>query len=1346
MSASLRNMDFEAIRLQLASPEIIHEWSHGEITKPETINYRTQRPEKDGLFCERIFGPTKDWECYCGKYKKVKYKGMICDKCGVEVTRSIVRRERMGHIDLAVPVTHIWFLRSIPSKIGMVLNVSPQALERVIYYGGFIISEVDELAQEELLEQLKKEYKASKKQIEQEYEKQVQDINDQDLKKAELKVALAQAEDEYYLSLKELDEDYKLTEKEIKEIAPLRVINEIDYQNLSLKYGHIFKAGIGAEVVRKLLANINLEEVIPALEEEILVATGAKKKKMVKRMKLLKALFQNNIKPEWMILTTIPVVPPDVRPMVPLDGGRFATADLNDLYRRVINRNNRLKKLLGLSAPEVIVRNEKRMLQEAVDALLDNSARRTKTTVASTGQKRALKSLADILKGKQGRFRQNLLGKRVDYSGRSVIVVGPNLLLSQCGLPKRMALELFKPFIISKLIQREFVYNIRSANRFIDADRTEVWDILEEIIEDAYVYLNRAPTLHRLGIQAFQPVLIEGKAIQLHPLVCSAFNADFDGDQMAVHLPLTEEARIEAREIMLATKNLLKPATGAPIAKPGKGMAWGCNYMTILDELEEAKNKKAFSSLKEARMAYSAGSLGLKEPIIIKMRLKENDLEEQMIETSLGRVLFNQILPETLPFYNEVIDSKKIGNIISALLEIHDFDFTSTVLDKIKYIGFKYATKSGYSWGMDDIPVMKEKDELVTVATAEAEKVQDQYEMGLLTQDEKYSRVVEIWSEVKEKVSRLSETILPVNGPINTMIVSGARGSWGQLTQMAGMKGLVTNPSGDIIELPILSNFKEGLTVMEYFISTHGTRKGLADTALRTANAGYLTRRLVDVSQDIVILDEDCHDTDGFVVTKEDSEAMGQTVLERIAGRYILDDIKVGSKVLVKGDTLITKEIKETLADIDLDAVKIRSGVSCKMRRGICQKCYGADLTTHQPVKLGASVGVIAAQSIGEPGTQLTMRTFHQGGVAGGSDITQGLPRVEELFEVRHPKHKAFMAEYDGTIKIIEPEKSEKVQKLLKRKKNAGIGFKHKVIQLFHKGTESDAYKLKETDIVKIKLGDEVKKGTVLFVNAKEKETKSRRAGTVITVNANKIEVSVGVKTFTEYIIPPNYNLLVKEGDKIKTGDQLTDGVLDLHELFELRGKESVQKYLVSEINHIYAAQGQKLNDKHLEIVIRQLFSRVMVDDAGETELLPGEITEKAEVLLANLEAKKNGLQEAVYTELLLGISKVSLSSNSFLAAASFQETSKVLINAALTGKVDHLEGLKENIIIGRLIPAGTGYHKPGEDVIDLVETYGPAPLGKTYNPEIMDEEEEETEEILKQAQDDSVKEVEEIE
>ncbi|OGY55080.1 MAG: DNA-directed RNA polymerase subunit beta', partial [Candidatus Buchananbacteria bacterium RIFCSPLOWO2_01_FULL_46_12] len=1025
-------IEFDALKLSLASPDQIHGWSHGEVIKPETVNYRTQKPEKDGLFCERIFGPSKDWECYCGKYKKVRYKGIICDKCGVEVTRSLVRRERMGHIDLASPVSHIWFLRGVPSKIGLILDLSPQALEKVIYFANFIITHVNEDLKKETLEQIRQEFKIKKKKIESDFNQQVHLAKTKvgqtkDTKGAGSPEAIehevVKFDDLKKEKVKELEQALQVAEQELKDLKKLKIISEFTYQDLSLKYGHIFAAEIGADAIRKLLIEINLEKLTNELENESKDAHGQQRDKIMKRLRLAKNLSNNKIRPEWMILNVIPVIPPDLRPMVPLDGGRFATSDLNDLYRRIINRNNRLKQLQELNAPEVIVRNEKRMLQEAVDALIDNSARHGKTVVASTGQKRMLKSLADVLKGKQGRFRQNLLGKRIDYSGRSVIVVGPKLELHQCGLPKRMALELFKPFVISALIRKEYVHNVRSANRFIESNRPEIWDLLEDIIKDAHVLLNRAPTLHRLGIQAFKPILIEGKAIQVHPLVCEAFNADFDGDQMAVHVPLTEEAKAEAANLMLASKNLLKPATGDPVAKPTKDMVWGCYYITMI---KDSKAKPLiFSCTQEAILGYEVGQVKIQDKILVrpdewlKNKLSASELKNNLFETSVGRLLFNQILPNDYVFYNKVIASKDLRQIISECMEKYTDELVVKLLDAIKNLGLKYLTLSGYSWGMDDVPRIDKRREIIKHGEEEVEAVEEQYDSGLLTDSERHIKIIETWMAVKDKVVQASRDVLDPNGPIYTMVESGARGSWSQLIQIIGMKGLVTNPAGEIIELPVKGNFKEGFDVLEYFISTHGARKGLSDTALRTANAGYLTRRLIDVSQDLVITENDCGSTEALVITKKFSQVIGLDLIDRVKGRYVAEKIvdpKTKSVVINKGEIIDNKNIDQ-LKKLDLAEIKVRSVITCRTRRGLCQKCYGWDLAYNKPVAMGVAVGIVAAQSIGEPGTQLTMRTFHTGGVA-GLDITQGLPRVEEIFEARPPKIKAFISEFDGKVKI----------------------------------------------------------------------------------------------------------------------------------------------------------------------------------------------------------------------------------------------------------------------------------------------------------------------------------------
>ena len=1001
---NIKTTDFDAIRLRLASPDVIRGWSYGEVTKPETINYRTQRPEKGGLFAEEIFGPSKDWECYCGKYKKIRYKGIICDRCGTEVTNSIVRRERMGHIELAAPVAHIWFLRSVPSKMGAVLDLSIQNLEKVIYFQSFIVTDVNDELREQTLEMLRQEYKAKRKQIDSEYERDLERVRKQGAEKSWSEEQIAKEMDKALANKErratELEEDFTQAEKELKELKPLKILPEVDYHDLSLKFGHLFEAKIGSEAIHELMRKIDLPATIAVLQEDLKDASDAKRDRLMRRLKLLKALQVNDIQPHWMILEVIPIIPPDLRPMVALDGGRFATSDLNDLYRRVINRNNRLKRLVELNAPEVIVRNEKRMLQEAVDSLIDNGARHSKTVLAATGKKRQLKSLADFLKGKQGRFRQNLLGKRIDYSGRSVIVVGPHLEMHQCGLPKMMALELFKPFIISQLIKRELVHNIRSANRYIEADHPEVWDILEEIASDAVVLLNRAPTLHRLGIQGFQPKLIEGKAIQIHPLVCTAFNADFDGDQMAVHIPLTEEARWEARNLMLSTRNLLKPATGDPVVQPDKDIAWGCFYITSFIEPKDGK-VKTFGTAEQVVAAYQMNKLDIREKV--KTRLRAG---EPLIETNAGRIILNRILPKEIGFRNEIIGKKQLASIMRTTIALRGFERAAKFADEVKQLGFSLITKSGFSYGLGDLPSV-EKSAIFAEGNAKAAEIEEHYREGLLTKKERHSRIVQLWSDVKDQILKMSEESLDKFGSVHAMIKSGARGSPGQLVQAVGMIGLKANPTGDIIELPIKSSYREGLDVLEYFIATHGTRKGLTDTALKTANAGYLTRRLVDVAQDIVITAEDCGDDAGVTLTREECDAIGEPLTSRIMGRYLLKDLKdaESKEVLLKKGTLVTEDDIKAIASAKLEQATVRSVMTCRLRRGLCQKCYGHDLAYNRLVKMGTAVGIIAAQSIGEPGTQLTMRTFHMGGTA-GFDITMGLPRVEELFEARTPKHR----------------------------------------------------------------------------------------------------------------------------------------------------------------------------------------------------------------------------------------------------------------------------------------------------------------------------------------------------
>lgn len=1286
---NLHSMDFDALLLRVASPETIRQWSFGEVSKPETINYRTQRAEKGGLFAEEIFGPTKDWECYCGKYKKIRYKGIVCDKCGVEVTNSLVRRERMGHIELASPVSHIWFLRSIPSKVGLVLDLSIQALEKVIYFAAFIITNVDEEGVAQVQDQLKSEYKQKVKQIENEFKQKLGNAEKKEASAGELE-EIAKARDE---KLSALEADFKAAEGELKDLHMMNIISENRYQELSMRFGHLFDAGIGAQAVRLLLEKLNLAQTIENLETLIKKSKGSKRERMIRRAKLLTSLEKNDIRPEWMILNAIPVVPPELRPMVALDGGRFATSDLNDLYRRVINRNNRLKRLLDLNAPEVICRNERRMLQEAVDALIDNSARSSKTVTASTGQKRQLRSLADILKGKQGRFRQNLLGKRVDYSGRSVIVVGPKLKIHECGLPKMMALELFKPFVMAQIIKRELAHNVRSASRFIETNAPEVWDILEEVTQNTRVLLNRAPTLHRLGIQAFRPRLIEGKAIQLHPLACAGFNADFDGDQMAVHVPLTEEAKWEAENLMACEKNILKPATGSSIKTPQQDITLGCYYITKYAENDTEEVKKYFSSITEAKFAYKMRQIGLKE----RIKVRFNDLSKfeegvgPIIETSIGRVFFNEVLPEKFPFYNEAITKKALGRIVDLALEIYGQEGAAHVLDKLKDLGFKYVTKSGYSIGIADFNDIPAKSELIAQADEQIITVQQQYAQGFLTDSERHSKVLEIWAGVKDKLYSQTKGVLDKDASVFAMIDSGARGSLGQLGQVVAMKGLVASPSGDIIELPVKGNFKEGFSVLEFFISSHGTRKGLTDTALRTANAGYLTRRLVDVAQDVVVCEDDCGDTEGVIITKKQSQKMGQKLSDRVMGRFVVSEITDGKRTLVEAGQVITEEIARQLDKLDLDEIHVRSVYTCRLPKGVCVKCYGYDLCYNQVAKQGVAAGIIAAQSIGEPGTQLTMRTFHLGGVAGG-DITQGLPRVEELFEARNPKRKAVLTEVAGTIEIEDADgkviTSPTGRKVFEGRRG------QKIIKVHFEGMDELEFKVKRGDDVQVADGDKVKKDQTLIVRGSSGEVVKAKYSGTIRRDGKLIYLAYEGKKVKDYIIPVGYKLLVKDGEAVEKGQQLTEGSVELNELHELRGRVAVQTYILEEIQSIYASQGQRLNDKHVEVIIKQMFSRVYVEDPGDTELIPGEVVERTQMLLANAQAKKDKKKEATGRELFLGISKVALSTQSFLSAASFQETSKVLINAAITGKVDYLDGLKENVIIGRLIPVGTGFNK----------------------------------------------------
>ncbi len=1199
-----RITDFSSFFIRLASPDKIVSWSHGEVTKPETINYRTQRPEKDGLFDERIFGPTKDFECYCGKYKRIRYKGIVCDKCGVEVTRAIVRRERMGHIKLASPVSHIWFLRGVPSRVGMLLDISVPDLEKVIYFGGYIITSVDEKKRMEMIQSLEREYKSKLKSI---GEKTNKDI---------------------------LKEVYDKTSSELNGLRSYAVINESEYYNLSLKYAGAFEAGIGAEALRTICSNINLELLATKLEHDIKEASTIQHKKILKRLRLVRHFLSSGVRPDGMFLTVIPVIPPDLRPMVELEGGRHATSDINDLYRRVINRNNRLKKLIELKAPEVIVRNEKRMLQEAVDALIDNSIKRNQGPAAtSQAQKRPLRSLADMLKGKQGRFRQNLLGKRVDYSGRSVIVVGPDLKMHQCGLPKHMALELFRPFVIHDLIERGLAHTIRGAGHLIDDLAEEVWESLEQSIQGKYVLLNRAPTLHRLGIQAFQPILIEGNAIQLHPMVCSAFNADFDGDQMAVHVPLTEEAQQEARDIMASNKNLLKPGNGEPVVSPSKDIILGIAYLTRIRE-GVAGEGKYFSSPNEAILAYDYNIVNIQAKIHVKVTKtpKYESLGMEIIETSVGRLIFNSVIPHDYPYINTEMRKKNLDQLVSSLIQHLGIDNTPPVLDRIKSLGYKYATVSGISWGMDDIKIPKEKQTIIESAQTSTNEIENQFNSGLLTDRERYAKIIEVWSNTKKKVDELTPATLDPYGPIQYMVGSGARGNWNQINQIASMKGLVVNPSGKVIELPIISSYKEGLNVLEYFISTHASRKGIADTALKTAVAGYLTRRLVDVAQDVIVTEPDCKSEKGLTVKREDSEKLGKNFASRIFGRVIAENIvdEKSGKILYKKGSLLSYADAEYIVAKNISTVILRSPISCKLARGICQMCYGYDLGSNSPIKLGEAVGIVAAQAIGEPGTQLTMRTFHVGGIAGAADITMGLPRIEEIFEMRAPKVPADISNVYGSVLEIKETRTE-------------LG-REKLIKILVDRDAERAGKVK---------GDTV-----------------------------------------EYVVLAGKTILVSERENVVPGTRITEGSVDIKELMSVAGIEVTQKYIVDEVQQVYTFQGAAINEKHIEVIVRQMFSRVRIKEPGSSRWTVGEIVDKGTFREENTKIKNDGRAPAKAIPLVMGISNVALTTDSILSAASFMQTMRVLTSAAIEGKEDKLRGLKENVIIGRLIPAGTGYRK----------------------------------------------------
>ena len=1442
--------DFSAIRISLASPEKIREWSHGEVLKPETINYRTLRPERDGLFCERIFGPTKDWECYCGKYKRVRYKGIVCEKCGVEVAPARVRRERMGHIELASPVAHIWYVKGVPSRLGLLLNISPRNLERVLYFAQFIITHVDEEARQRTLQRNERELAMRIARLEGEFNAQVQELEaerdevlavldaDEERQLRELEDRLATATDEIMgiarerqtqlehmtgqtltesLGLPWSDEplidagerigrdhfervneavqarlsqiedevrarqaevrlliqarrdqqrrevDAKIEElragleeqkdrlrqqhtldmQELRNLQAMDLITEGRYRELADRWGNVFKAGMGAEAIREIVSRLDLDKMAKELRHEIRTTRSKqRRKKAAKRLRVVESFRKSGNRPEWMVLTVLPVIPPDLRPMVQLDGGRFATSDLNDLYRRVINRNNRLKRLLELGAPDVIVRNEKRMLQEAVDSLIDNGRR---GRAVSRSGKRKLKSLSDLLKGKQGRFRRNLLGKRVDYSGRSVIVIGPELQLHQCGLPKKMALELFKPFVMRRLVEQNYAHNIKSAKRMVDRGDPAVWDVLESITRERPVLLNRAPTLHRLGIQAFEVVLIEGSAIQIHPLVCAAFNADFDGDQMAVHVPLSDKAVEEARRFMLATHNLLKPASGEPIVGPAKDMVLGCYYLTL--ERPGVKGEgRAFADFDEVQLAYDLGTIDIQARIKVRYRswledrgLEYLDLPEStraalnaagimnlaqvvgrvrqgrtqmltvpgfdsiawedlqraleargidpdkvqlsgLIETTVGRVLFNMSLPEELQFVNRVMDKGNLNEVVAECYQRLGPERTARLVDEIKRVGFYYATRSGMTIAVTDINVPEAKAAILAKATRDVEDTERQFRRGLITEEEQYNKVVELWTRATDDITQEVKRLFNATEGLGAMATSGAtKGGIQPIRQLAGMRGLMADPSGRIISHPIRSNFREGLTALEYFLSTHGARKGLADTALRTADAGYLTRRLVDVAQDVMIWMEDCGTQAGIWIDRESSAPIGESFGERIVGRITaapVVDPRSGEVIVEKG-TMIERPQVMLIDGAKVERVYVRSPLTCEAAHGLCRQCYGADLARGGLVSLGEAVGIIAAQSIGEPGTQLTLRTFHTGGVAGAEDITQGLPRVEEIFEARTPKGEAVIAEIDGVVDIFWEGELRKLTitntRLVRRELAIPEGW-----------------------TVAVQDGDRVQEDTVVARGLGEEEVLLAGMDGNVYVDAETASVVVRREDTEKWEreIPPSARLRVNKGDRVKAGEQLTEGAKNPREVLRIQGREACQMYLLEEVQKVYRSQGVNIHDKYIEIIIRQMLRKIRVRSTGDSDFLPGELVDRFTFEAANNEIMRRGGTPARGETVLLGVTKASLTTDSFLAAASFQETTRVLTEAAVKGATDELRGLKENVIIGKLIPVGTGFEE----------------------------------------------------
>jgi len=1387
--------DFNAIRISLASPEQIRGWSYGEVTKPETINYRTLKPEKDGLFCERIFGPTKDWECYCGKYKRVRFKGIVCDKCGVEVARSKVRRERMGHIELASPVSHIWYFKGTPSRIGLLLDLSPRNLERILYFALYVVTHIDEEARQRELMRIDEDMVALNQDLDskvlerinslrsqrddaiQENEQrfstsdrqEIEERREQDLEAArtaesetlaqlremmgqktedaiiflptdsvivkagdtvaskhleilervaesarnaiaeqarrEVEAALSEskreadrlgleyqgqidtAQSQMERERNEVRQRLEQARRDLEGLKKMDLLQENRYRELKDLFSDVFRAGMGAEAVRELIASIDLDKLGTDLRREISSTVGQRRKKATKRLKVVEAFRKSSTSPEWMILTVLPVLPPDLRPMVQLDGGRFATSDLNDLYRRVINRNNRLKRLLELGAPEIIIRNEKRMLQEACDALIDNGRRGR--AVAGSGNHK-LKSLSDMLKGKQGRFRQNLLGKRVDYSGRSVIVVGPELKLHQCGLPKRMALELFKPFVMRKLVEQNFAHNIKSAKRFVERVKPEVWDVLEEVIKDHPVLLNRAPTLHRLGIQAFEAVLVEGSAIQLHPLVCSAFNADFDGDQMAVHVPLSEKAQDEARQFMMSTRNLLSPAHGEPSIGASQDMVLGCFYLTQ-DRPGKKGEGRTFTDTTEALLAFQHGVIDLQA--LIRVRLTDTDVYDQpppekatvyalgkLVQTTVGRVIFNEALPERLRFRNYAMKKENLKQVIADCFKVYGRVKTTELADEIKRLGFSYATRAGATIAISDVKVPSGKQEELAKADTRISELEDQYRDGLITDNEKYQQTVDIWNEVTENVTKMVEATLDPFGSIYTIAKSGAtKAKFQQIRQLSGMRGLMASPSGKIIAIPIRGNFREGLSVLEYFISSHGARKGLADTALRTAESGYLTRRLIDVAQDVIVTEEDCGTVEGVLITEKDSKDMGlDGIRSRLMGRVLAEAVP-GLEHIEVGDDL-TDEMVDEIAHSGVAAVRVRSVLSCLAHRGVCRKCYGRDLAANSLARIGSAVGIVAAQSIGEPGTQLTMRTFHTGGIAGAQgDITQGLPRVEELFEARVPKDKSEICEIDGVVEVVKDENT-----------NA------RTVRVVSTNVFFDEYPLPKASQILVEDGAHVSKDQIIALMPAEGgsepvQVMARTEGDIVINAESPLSIRFEERDERSYPIPAARNIIVTNGQKIQAGTPITSGQRDPQDVLRIQGRDAVQLYLVKEVQRVYRNTGVYISDKHIEVIIRQMLRRVKVDDSGDTEMLPNDLVDRFVYADTNARVLAEGGEPATASTILLGVTKASLNTDSFLAAASFQETTRVLTEAAIEAQTDHLVGLKENVIIGKLIPAGSG-------------------------------------------------------